>query len=168
MRNVRALAAARTPDSPWATAVLLQIDQLFAAWHAFRAGTTNRAGLQAALHPIQQALQDALAVGMRCRWYKISGLSQELRTWWDALWTFATHHGVEPTNNVAERALRPAVIWRTQCFGTQSDNGSRFVERILSVVTTCRQQGRNVWAFLTESVAAAGAGQPAPSLLSTP
>jgi len=59
------------------------------------------------------------------------------------------------------------VIWRKQCFGTQSDDGSRFVERILSVVTTCRQQGRNIWAFLTEAIAAAWADQPAPSLLPT-
>jgi transposase len=90
-----------------------------------------------------------------------------LLTWWDALWTFVTHPGVEPTNNAAERALRPAVIWRKQCFGTQSDAGSRFVEWILSVVTTCRQQGRNVWEVLTAAVRAAWAGQPAPSLLPT-
>jgi len=69
----------------------------------------------------------------------IAGLSQELRIWWDALWTSARHDGVEPTNNAAVRVLRPAVIWRTQRFGTQSDDGNRFVERILPVVTTCRQ-----------------------------
>jgi transposase len=166
-RNVRALAEARMPESPWASDVLTQIDALFAAWHAFRDGASDRAGLQAALVPIQQALQTALASGTTCRWYKIAGLSQELRTWWDALWTFATHDGVEPTNNAAERALRPAVIWRKQCFGTQSDDGNRFVECILSVVTTCRQQRRNVWEFLTNAVAAAWAGQVAPSLLPT-
>lgn len=167
-RNVRALAEARMAESPWATALLAHIDALFTAWHAFRAGTTDRAGLQTALQPIQQAIQDALTVGLRCRWYKITGLSQELRTWWDALWTFATHDGVEPTNNAAERVLRPAVIWRKQCFGTQSADGSRFVERILSVVTTCCQQGRNIWHVLTDAVRAAMAGQPAPTLLPTP
>lgn len=166
-RNVRALCEARMPESPWASGVLTQIDALFAAWYAFRDGSSDRAGLQAALVPIQQALETALVNGTACRWYKIAGLSQELRTWWDALWTFAHHDGVEPTNNAAERALRPAVIWRKQCFGTQSDDGNRFVERVLSVVTTCRQQGRNVWAFLTEAVRAASAGQPAPSLLTT-
>jgi transposase len=167
-RNVRALAEARMPESPWASDVLVHIDALFAAWHAFRDGTSDRAGLQAALVPIQQALQTAFVRGTTCRWYKIAGLSQELRTWWGALWTFATREGVEPTNNAAERVLRPAVIWRKQCFGTQSDDGNRFVERVLSVVTTCRQQGRNVWAFLTEAVQAEWAGQPPPSLLSAP
>jgi transposase len=166
-RNVRALAEARMPESRWASDVLTQIDALFRAWHAFRDGRSDRAGLQAALLPIQQALQTALLRGTTCRWYKIAGLSQELRTWWDALWTFARHDGVEPTNNAAERALRPAVIWRKQCFGTQSDDGKCFIERILSVVMTCRQQGRNVWSFLTEAVSAASAGLPAPSLLPT-
>lgn len=167
-RNVRALSEARLPERPWASGVLTQIDALFAAWYAFRDGATDRAGLQAALVPIQQALQTALVHGTTCRWYKIAGLSQELRIWWDVLWTFAHHDGVEPTNNVAERVLCPAVIWRKQCFGTKSEDGKCFVERVLSVVTTCRQQGRNVWSFLTEAVHAAWAGQPAPSLLTTP
>jgi len=64
--------------------------------------------------------------------------------------------------------LRPAVIWRKQCFGAQSADGSRFVERILSVVTTCRQQGGNVWNLLTDAVRAAMTGQPVPTLLPTP
>ncbi len=66
-----------------------------------------------------------------------------------ALWTFVRVRGVEPTNNDAERALRRAVLWRRKSFGTQSEVGSRFVERILTVVTTLRQQGRNVLEYLT-------------------
>jgi len=72
---------------------------------------------------------------------------------------------VEPTNNASERALRPAVIWRKLSFGTQSGGGSRFVERILTAVETCRQQGRDVLAFVTDAVQAHHAHQPAPSLL---
>jgi transposase len=79
-----------------------------------------------------------------------------------------THPGVEPTNAAAERVLRPAVIWQTQCFGAQSTDGRRFVERILFVVTTCRQQGRNVWNLLTDAVRAIMTGQPPPTLLPTP
>jgi hypothetical protein len=62
---------------------------------------------------------------------------------------------VEPTNNEAERALRRAVLWRRKSFGTQSEAGSRFVEGILSVVTTLRQQGREVMEYLTTACAAA-------------
>lgn len=168
LRNVRALAEAHMPDSAWATALLGHIADLFAAWAPYRAGTTGRAGLATALAPIQQAIQTALADGLTRRWHKVGALSRELLAHWDALWTFATHDGVDPTNNAAERALRPAVIWRKQCFGTHSADGSRFVERIRSVVTTCRQQGRNVWQVLTEAVVATMTGHPPPSLLPAP
>lgn len=73
--------------------------------------------------------------------------------------------GVEPTNNAAERALRHAVIWRKLSFGTQSAAGSRFVERMLTVIETCRRQARNAFAWLTQAVRAAFSGQPAASLL---
>ena len=61
---------------------------------------------------------------------------------------------MEPTNNAAERALRHAVIWRKLSFGTQSAAGSRFVERMLTVIETCRRAGRNAFAWLTQAVAA--------------
>jgi transposase len=68
-----------------------------------------------------------------------------------SLWTFVRMEGVEPTNNGAERALRRAVLWRKKSFGTQSPTGSRFVERILTVVTTLRQQSRDVLEYLAEA-----------------
>ena len=75
------------------------------------------------------------------------------------------HEGVDPTNNVSERMLRPAVIWRKVSFGTRSERGNRFVERILTVLGTCRLQGRNALSYLTEAVRCHQRGQPAPSLL---
>jgi transposase len=80
-------------------------------------------------------------------------------------WTFLEVEGVEPTNNVSERALRHAVIWRKLSFGTQSAAGSRFVETMLSVIETCRQQDRNLFAFVTAAVEAHFANQKPPSLL---
>jgi hypothetical protein len=82
-----------------------------------------------------------------------------------ALWLFVRVVGVEPTNNAAERALRPAVIWRRTSLGTQSAEGSQFVARMLTVVLTLRSQQRNVLAYLTTACAAARQGLPAPSLL---
>ena len=82
------------------------------------------------------------------------------------LWTFVEVEGVEPTNNAAEQALRQAVIWRKLSFGTQSAEGSRFVERLLTVVETCRRQQRNVLSWMVEAVEARFAGNTAPSLLS--
>jgi transposase len=95
-------------------------------------------------------------------------LCRELDKWWAALWTFARVDGVEPTNNGAERALRPAVLWRKGCFGSDSEAGSRFAERLLSVVASCRQQGRGLLDFLVAAGEAALRGSPSPSLLAAP
>jgi transposase len=84
------------------------------------------------------------------------------------LWTFLRVQGIEPTNNKAERALRHAVLWRKTSGGTASEWGSRFVERVLSVAATCRQQGRNVLEFLTECFEARQPGRSMPSLLPRP
>jgi transposase len=92
------------------------------------------------------------------RYDQAQGLSVELLALWPALWTFVTTEGVEPTNNAAERALRPAVLWRKGCFGAQSEAGNRFVERMLTVSATCRQQNRHLLTFLTEAVSAYWAG----------
>jgi hypothetical protein len=82
-----------------------------------------------------------------------------------ALWTFVQVEGVEPTNNTAERSIRPGVQWRKGSFGTQSEVGSRFVESMLTVVTTLKQQNRNVLDYLTAAHEAVLCGEPAPSLL---
>jgi transposase len=76
--------------------------------------------------------------------------------------------GVEPTNNGAERALRPAVLWRKGSFGSDSAAGSRFAERLLTVVATCRQQGRSLLDFLIGAGEAALRGSSPPSLLPAP
>ncbi|MBU6230121.1 MAG: transposase, partial [Cyanobacteria bacterium REEB459] len=82
-----------------------------------------------------------------------------------ALWTFVQTPGVEPTNNAAEQALRPAVIWRRTSFGSQSTGGSLFVSRMLTVVTSLKAQHRNVLDFLSQACGAARLTQPTPSLL---
>ncbi len=101
-------------------------------------------------------------------WEKARGFCRDLLNTWPALWTFVAIAGVEPTNNAAERALRPAVLWRKGCFGTQSTAGSRFAEQMLSVSATCQQQNRHLLTFLTESVHAHWAGTPPPTLIQTP
>ena len=97
---------------------------------------------------------------------KSAALCRELTKWWPALWTFARIEGVEPTNNVSERTLRPVVLWRKGSFGSDSEAGSRFAERLLTVAATCRQQGRPLLAFLVAASEAALQGSPSPSLLS--
>ena len=77
-------------------------------------------------------------------------MARNLLKLWPALWTFAAHEGVEPTNNHAERALRGAVIYRKLCLGSQSEQGERRIERLLSASVTCRLQRRSLFAYMTE------------------
>jgi len=89
--------------------------------------------------PLQARLGRLLRRGPASGDRKAAGLCRELTRWWAALWTFARVEGVEPTNNGAERALRPGVLWRKGSFGCESEAGSRFAERLLTAAATCRQ-----------------------------
>lgn len=82
-----------------------------------------------------------------------------------ALWTFVEKDGVEPTNNFAERLIRPFVLWRKLSFGTQSERGNLYVERMMTVSATCRLQDRNVLDYLTAAIKAHLRGAHAPSLV---
>ena len=86
---------------------------------------------------------------------KTDGTCRDILKRREALWTFVQVDGVEPTNNTAERSIRPGVLWRKGSFGTQSEEGSRFVESMLTVVTTLKQQQRNVLEYLTAACEAA-------------
>jgi transposase len=110
-------------------------------------------------------LRNLLKRGSVCGCAKTAGVCRELLKLEPALWTFLRVEGVEPTNNAAERALRHAVLWRKSSYGTASAKGSRYVADILTVVATCRQQGRNVLEFVTSCCQAHLQGRVAPSLL---
>src|SRR5258708_29721042 len=99
--------------------------------------------------PIIARVKALLLAGVQGAHAKTAGTCRHLLKREAALWTFVWEEDVEPTNNQAERPLRRAVLWRRRSFGTQSEAGSRFVERILTTVTTLRQQGRQVLDFLT-------------------
>jgi transposase len=96
---------------------------------------------------------------------KTAATCKELLTREAALWTFVRVEGLEPTNNRAERQLRPAVLWRKVSCGTQSERGSRFVASMLTVLMSCQQQQRNVLAYLTTCCQAFYAQRPVPSLV---
>jgi transposase len=147
---------------------LAEIERLFALWHGFRAGEFDRQELRRRLVPLQARLGRLLGGGRENSDRKAQALCRELRKWWPALWTFAGVEGVEPTNNVSERALRPAVLWRKGSFGSDSEAGNRFAERLLTVVATCRRQWRRLLDFLVAAVEAALHGTAAPSLLPAP
>jgi transposase len=130
--------------------LLLVSDMMFHDWHRVRDGTllwkTFAYRARCWWRPEVRCL---LGQGSGCGCAQTAATCRELLGVEPALWTFAGREGVEPTNNAAERALRHAVMWRRTSCGTDSEEGSRFVENILTVVATCRQQGRNVLEYLT-------------------
>ena len=142
--------------------LLWQSNKLFEAWHKVRDGTVRRTTFLQTVAWLRPIVRSSLERGAVCDCPKTATTCGELLRLWDGLWTFTRVEGVEPTNNAAERALRHAVIWRRISGGTDSEAGSRFVERMLSTVATCRQQGRDVLGYLTECHRARLAGLPAP------
>lgn len=168
VRNLRGLAERGGATAVWADRVLTQTEALFAHWHAWRTGEIDRAELARRLAPVEQAIGQLLRAGTELADGKAAGFSRALLGLEAALWTFVRVAGVEPTNNQAERALRPAVLWRKGCFGAASEEGNTFVARILTVRATCQQQKRHLWTFLTAALAAHWADQPSPLLIAPP
>jgi transposase len=139
--------------------------ELFEHWADHRAGRITRAALLRRMGPVRRKAERWLRFGAENNIPDASGTCRELHEHREWLWTFLRHEGLEPTNNAAERSLRHAVIWRKLSFGTQSAAGSRFVETMLTVIETCRQQGRKVFALIAAAVHARLAHQSPPLLL---
>jgi transposase len=149
-------------------ALLEQSNTLFHLWHQVKGGELSRARFRVAMKPVQKAVRRALRRGQRCGCAKTAGTCQELLGHEEWLWTFVGVEGVEPTNNAGERAERLGVLWRKTSGGTASEQGSRFVERVLTVVDTCRKQGKKVVEYLGACVQAWRHGRAPPSLLASP
>ena len=107
-------------------------------------------------------LEEAAERSAKTRYHRT--FAKNLLKGWPALWTFASVPGVEPTNNHAERGLRGAVIYRKLSLGSQSEEGERTIERLLSASVTCRLQGRSLFAYLSDVIAARIRGDPIPLL----
>jgi transposase len=146
-------------------ALLAQAHQMFSWWHRVREGMLARSTFRSYMTPIRREVERLLEAGSQCGVAKTEGTCQEILKRHEALWTFVQVEGVEPTNNTAERSIRPGVQWRKGSFGPQSEDGSRFVESIMTVVATLKQQKRNVLDYLTAAHEAALRGKAAPSLL---
>jgi transposase len=139
--------------------------RLFGHWADYRRGDISRAALQRRMGPVRRRIEKLLLRGAESGNKKYAGMCRELHEHREWLWTFLREEDVEPTNNASERALRHAVIWRKLSFGTQSAAGSRFMESMLTVIETCRQQGRSTFAYLTAAMESHLAKKPAPTQL---
>lgn len=150
-RDFQAMIDRRNAGSVVGEDLLALADILLGQWKRVRDKTLTRRGFrQSYLGWIRGEVHGLLDRGAVCGCAVTVGVCRGLLAIEPGLDTFATVEGVEPTNNAAERALRHAVCWRKTSYGTDSAAGSRFVERVLTVVATCRGQCRDVLGFLAE------------------
>jgi transposase len=141
------------------------VKNVFAIWKDFKDQRIARIELQARLQGVRIRLHRALQRGARGTDKTTQRFCRRILKIYDALWTFAAVAGVEPTNNHAERMVRPAVLWRKGSFGNHCADGCRFSERILTVVQTLHLQRRPVLDYLCHALIAQRAGTAAPTLL---
>jgi len=139
--------------------------RLFEIRHRFRGGDITRAQLIRLSVPIRSRMVSCLKKHSASETAKVRTFAKKLLDCQDGLFTFLYHEGVEPTNNSAERGVRPAVMWRKICQGNKTQKGARITERLLTVTQTCRMQGTDPIEFLAEAILAYRKGLPAPSLL---
>ena len=164
-RDFKAHADGLGAEKAFGEAGLQICEELFWSWEIYQ-HTRDRRELKRRIRALRREFKPILRTyaGKQARYRYTRGMARNLLKVWPALWTFADHRGVEPTNNHAERALRGAVIYRKLSLGTQSDDGERRIERLLSVHTTCRLQRRPLHDYLIDAFAAHSRGDPVPLL----
>ena len=166
-RDIRAILERGDESARIGNALLAETHRMFAWWHQVRDGTLARSTFRVYMRSVQRRFEALLVEGAAVTHSKTSKTCARLLKRRHSLWTFVYIEGVEPTNNVAEQEVRHGVIMRKISYGTHSDSGSRFVERMLTVHATLRRQHRNILEFMLAACAAALRRLPAPSLLPT-
>lgn len=157
-----------SPDAYlFAKHMLKEIGTLFSYWHAFKDTACTREELWQATALIRGRMKCSCLRYQNSTDQAVKTRAARFLKNWDILFTFLRVEGIEPTNNAAERAIRPAVQWRKISFGNQSPEGERFTERILTVTRTCQMQRRNPFQFLSQLMTAFFAQKPLPSLMSS-
>lgn len=135
-------------------ALLESLSNVFSLWKDFKELQIlpTREDFKLKMKPIMDSINSLIEKGLLCGNEKSQRTFQKIFELKDSMWTFVYHDGVEPTNNLAERAIRPLVIHRKKSFGTQSPRGSRFAERTMSVVATAMAQGADYLASIIKAI----------------
>jgi transposase len=164
-RDFKAHADGLAAEKAFGEAALKICEELFWTWEIYQ-HTRDRKELKRRVRALRREFKPILRThaGKAPRYKYTRGMARNLLKVWPALWTFAEHRGIQPTNNHAERALRGAVIYRKLSLGTQSNEGERRIERLLSVHTTCRLQRRPLHDYLVDAFTAHSRGDPVPLL----
>lgn len=143
----------------------IHTDYLLHRWRELQRGHLSWIDFLSEVPQHQRDIHHWLEIGARLDHKTTAATCRRLLRHQPMLWTFTRYADVAPTNNAVERALRHGVIWRKLCYGTASERGSRFVERLLTVIATARQQGHDVLDFLSTALRAYRYGQVSPPLL---
>ena len=167
LRKFVAFSEREGPAGELGRALLECTALIFEYWHGYKDGLLSRQELQFWMGPVQRTFEQLLERGEKADIKGVSGSCIDILAHREALWTFVTHEGVEPTNNHGELELRDFVLWRKRSFGTQSERGERFAERVMTVVRTARKQGMAVLDFMLRSIRAGIEGTTPPRLLGT-
>jgi transposase len=155
----------RSPDAvKFSTWMLWETGRMFALWHVFKRGHVDRHTLVRKSVIIRSRMSRCLQLYCASSDRDVAKTAKSLLKNWHGLFTFLEYDGVEPTNNAAERGLRPAVMWRKICFGNQSDDGELLTARLLTTERSCILQGKNAFQFLVSSIEAYRKNLSAPSL----
>jgi transposase len=164
-RDFKAHAEGLGADKAFGEEGLRVCEELFWTWEIFQ-HTRDRTELKRRIRALRRQFKPILrqCSGKAPRYKYCRGIARNLLKVWPALWAFADHHGVEPTNNHAERALRGSVIYRKLSLGSQSADGERRIQRLLSIHSTCRLQHRPLHDYLIDALAARSRNDPAPLL----
>ena len=167
IRKFKGLKESRSSPDAWLFSknMLREVGHIFGCWHAFKEGVISRSQLLDATVLMRARMKRYCIKYSNSSDAQVRARAKRTLRYWHCLFTFLTHEGVEPTNNTAERGVRPAVQWRKLCFGNQSESGERFTERILTVTRTCQLQRKNPFHFLAALMEAAFTGAPRPSLI---
>jgi transposase len=134
--------------------LIAHTQRMFAFWYRVRDGTLSRDGFACHMLFLRNRIENTLRRGTTCDESRTANTCRRLLHLRQALWTFVETPAIEPTNNLAERTLRGYVIWRKICFGSQSRRGSLYMQRMMTVVGSCKLQGRNSLEFVTQAVLA--------------
>lgn len=140
-----------------------ETDRMLRLHRQYREGTLSRKGFSSRMRMLKARYARLLNRAEECKDSKVQTLVAGLNRQWAYLWTFIKEEEVEPTNNEAERAIRPAVLWRKGSFGTNSDEGQRFVERMLTIAATARKFGVSLFEFIFDACKSSISQLPAPS-----
>lgn len=145
--------------------LLFHQNKIFYYWNKYKSGVIEFAKLDKAISIIKKSLKSCLNNAINCSHKRTTGTCKNILKYFESLFTFTKHEGIEPTNNHGERQIRKYVIYRKLSFGTQSERGSRFIERIFSISATCKQQGKNTIDYIKQVIINFNCGLPPPELL---